>query len=75
MPILEVIEAIQGPLRLNRCLLGEGACERQESCPVREKIGQLQEQMDGYLTNVTLGELAESRRPVRKRAKRRGRQK
>jgi len=75
VPILEVIEAIQGPLRLNRCLLGDGVCERQDSCPVREKMGQLQEQMDGYLTEVTLGELAQSRKPIRKQGKRRGRQK
>jgi len=75
VPILEVIEAIQGPLRLNRCLLGEPVCERQASCPVREKMGQLQEQMDGYLTKVTLGELAENRKPACKQGKRRGRQK
>jgi len=74
VPILEIIEAIQGPLRLNRCLLGDGVCERQDSCPVREKIGQLQEQMNGYLTKVTLGELAKSRKSIRKQAKRRGRQ-
>lgn len=75
VPILEVIEAIQGPLRLNRCLLGDGVCERQESCPVREKLGRLQEQMDGYLTKVTLGELVKNRKPVRKLATRRGRRK
>ena len=75
VPILEVIEAIQGPLRLNRCLLGDGVCERQDTCPVREKMGELQEQMDGYLTKVTLGELAKSRKSIRKQTKRRGRQK
>lgn len=73
VPVLAVIEAIQGPLRLNRCLLGDGACERQESCNVREKIGLLQEQMDEYLTSITLGELAKSRKPAPKRTKRRRR--
>lgn len=75
IPILDVIEAIQGPLRLNRCLLGEGFCNYQETCPVREKMVPLQEQMDSYLGGVTLGELADSRKPPRKKAKRRGRQK
>ncbi len=75
VPILAVIEAIQGPLRLNRCLLGDGVCERQDSCPVREKMGQLQAQMDGYLTEVTLGELVQSRKPKRKQSKRSGRPK
>ena len=73
VPILAVIEAIQGPLRLNRCLLSDGACERQDSCPVREKMGQLQKQMDGYLTEVTLGELARTRTRAPRQTKGRGR--
>jgi Rrf2 family protein len=75
VPILAVIEAIQGPLRLNRCLLGDGACERQDSCPIRARIGRLQEQMDEYLGAVTLAELAQNRGPQRKTARRRGRRK
>jgi len=74
VPILAVIEAIQGPLRLNRCLLGDGACQRQDGCPIRARIGRLQEQMDQYLGAVTLGELAQSRRPAPKSARRRRRQ-
>ena len=70
VPVLAVIEAIQGPLRLNRCLLGDGACDRQDRCAVREKIGLLQEQMDEYLTDVTLGELARSRAGTCRRAAR-----
>ena len=75
VPILAVIEAIQGPLRLNRCLLGDGACERQDGCPIRARIGQLQKQMDQYLGAVTLGELSQNRMPAGKTAKRRGRHK
>lgn len=73
--ILDVIEAVQGPLRLNRCLLRDGLCSRQGSCPVREKMQQLQEQMDGYLGSVTLGELARNRKPSGPKTKDRGRQK
>ena len=71
VPILAVIEAIQGPLRLNRCLLGDGACQRQDGCPIRARIGRLPEQMDQYLGTVTLGELAQSRRPGPKDARHR----
>ena len=74
VPVLAVIEAIQGPLRLNRCLLGDGACDRQDVCPIREKMGLLQDQMDEYLNRVTLGELARTRTTSRKRKKRRRRQ-
>jgi len=73
VPILAIIEAIQGPLRLNRCLLGDGACQRQDGCPIRARIGRLQEQMDQYLGAVTLGELAQSRRPAQKSTRRRRR--
>lgn len=61
--IVEVIEAIQGPLLVNRCVLA-GACPRQENCPVRVKISELQERMDDYLRNVTLAELVQERRPA-----------
>ena len=59
--IAEVIEAIQGPLRLNRCLLSDAACPRQDTCPIRAKIGALQDRMDEYLSSVSLAELAQSR--------------
>jgi Rrf2 family protein len=73
--ILEVIETIQGPLRLNRCLLGEGACDRQDGCPIRARMGELQEQMDQYLGAVTLEALAQNRRPAGRAAKGRRRHK
>jgi Rrf2 family protein len=74
--IVEVIEAIQGPLRLNRCVLA-GACPRQHNCTVRAKISELQERMDEYLRNVSLAELVQSRRPhaPQSKAKRCGRNK
>lgn len=72
--ILDVIEAVQGPLRLNRCLLNDDVCSRQAVCPVRAKMKELQEQMDQYLGGVTLGELARTRMPCRKKAKQAGRQ-
>lgn len=59
--VREVIEAIQGPLRLNRCLLSRHACPRADACPVRVKMGELQSQMDEYLGSVALEELARGR--------------
>jgi len=61
LTVLDVIEAIQGPLLLNRCLLSDHACTRQDSCPVRVKMGELQSRMDEYLGGITLAELAQSR--------------
>jgi Rrf2 family protein len=59
--LLDVIEVVQGPLRINRCLLSDSACPRQRKCPVRKKIGALQSRMDEYLGSVTLAELADVR--------------
>ncbi len=59
--VREVIEAIQGPLRLNRCLLSRHACPRGDACPVRVKMAELQSQMDEYLGSVALVELAQAR--------------
>jgi Rrf2 family protein len=75
IPIAAVIEAIQGPLRLNRCLLGKGRCENQERCPVRTKIAELQERMDEYLGHVMLDDLVQARTPDGARAKSHGRSK
>jgi len=58
--LLEVIEVVQGPLSLNRCLAKAGACPRAKVCPVRGKIGELQGRMGEYLGGITLEELAAS---------------
>ena len=56
--LLEIIEVMQGPLSLNRCLLKVGLCPRAPVCPVRGKIGVLQDRMGEYLGGITLEELA-----------------
>lgn len=60
--LLEVIEAIQGPVRLNRCLLGADGCEFEAECEISVKLGYLQRYIDGYLGGITLDELVLSRR-------------
>jgi len=60
--LAEVIEAIQGPLALNRCLLNVDTCVRQKSCPVRKKLTTLQEHIVRYLGAITLAELLQNGR-------------
>lgn len=55
--LLTVIEAVQGELAVNRCFLRRGKCPRQRDCPVREKLGKVQEAMRSLLAQVKLGEL------------------
>lgn len=56
--LLNIIEVVQGPLSLNRCLAKAGACPRAKVCPMRGKIGELQGRMGEYLGGITLEELA-----------------
>ncbi|MBW8039747.1 MAG: Rrf2 family transcriptional regulator [Planctomycetes bacterium] len=64
--LLEVVETIQGPLKLNRCLLRRDACKRRKSCAVSRELAGLQEYMDNYLHNITLDQLLQGRGKERK---------
>jgi Rrf2 family protein len=55
--LLEVIEAIQGPICINRCVLSENACSRETICAVREKLADIQENITRGLAAITLDEL------------------
>ncbi len=59
--LLEIIEVVQGPLNLNRCLPKAAACPRAGICPICGKISVLQDRMGEYLGGVTLEELASDR--------------
>lgn len=63
--LLEVVEAIQGPISLNRCLLGVDACPKQKGCTVRAKLVRLQKDISGYLSGITLDELLSRRHTKR----------
>jgi len=64
--LLEVVEVIQGPVRLNRCLMSDCACPRGGSCAVRAKITELQGHMEEYLSSVRLGDLVDVPKPQMK---------
>ena len=55
--LLEVIEVIQGPLSLNRCVLDLDACKRRKDCLVTVKLAKLQKHLNNYLEDITLDEL------------------
>ena len=64
--LLEVFEAIQGPISINRCVLDKNVCSRSTICAVREKLADIQENMTKGLAAITLQEL---RRGVKQRRK------
>ncbi len=62
----DVIEAVQGPVDLNRCMRGLATCPRQPTCPVMEKLAVLQGQIEDYLEQITLAQLTGNGQPGNK---------
>ena len=56
--LLEVVEAVEGPITPNRCVTGEGVCDRSSACNVHPVWVSVQDQVRGILTKVTLKDLA-----------------
>ncbi|MGH9324920.1 MAG: RrF2 family transcriptional regulator [Vicinamibacteria bacterium] len=55
---LEVIEVVEGPLRLNKCVEGHhDDCSILESCEMLHVWNQAQNQMVGFLKSVTMADM------------------
>jgi Rrf2 family protein len=65
--VLEVVEAIEGPIRLNLCLTSDHACTRQSWCPAHCVWADAQAALLRVLRETNISNLAEqaatSRRP------------
>ncbi len=55
--LLEIYEAIDGPLREQHCLLGKPACDG-EHCVMQGLMGKLHQELYGYFANTHLDVLA-----------------
>jgi Rrf2 family protein len=58
--LLQVIEALDGPVRLNRCVIEPSACPRDEVCPVHHIWAKAQTELTTLLSGTTFDELAGS---------------
>jgi Rrf2 family protein len=56
--LLDVVQAIEGPVRLNLCLTSDHACGRQQSCPAHGVWAEAQKAMLGVLESASIGQLA-----------------
>ena len=54
----EVIEAIEEPIVLNRCLREQGECTREEFCPVHPVWDMIQQNLIEQLETTTFADLA-----------------
>lgn len=57
--LLEVIEAIEGPIRLNLCLNSERSCTRQSWCPAHPVWADAQAAVAKVLNHATISDLAQ----------------
>ena len=55
--LLEMIEAIQGQVRMSACVLGIQSCKHFGQCPIRRKLRGLQDTVTDHLRQTTLQEL------------------
>jgi len=64
--LLEVVEAIEGPLQLNICLHHDHACLRQGWCPAHGVWAEAQDALRGVLSRAKIRDLAQkaSRPPL-----------
>ncbi len=56
--LLHVIEALEGPIRLNRCVIQPEACPENGHCPVHDVWVQAQEELTSLLDLTTFDALA-----------------
>jgi Rrf2 family protein len=63
--LIEVINALQGGIRLNQCLVPGKGCELKRKCEISSKLSSLQHYIQEYLGDITLED-------VTKRSKRKG---
>ena len=59
--LLDVIEAIEGPIRLNRCLLDEGYCSKQgpPDCKIHQALADIQQKLEHGLSRYNFADLLE----------------
>lgn len=58
--VRDVIEAVEGPLYLNTCVIAPGECDRDELCPIHGVWGEAQEKLMSVLAQSNFEELAKS---------------
>src|SRR5262245_59116598 len=55
--LLEVVEAIDGPIQLNECVQEKGVCSFQQNCPVRAVWCDTQDELVRRLRRTNFGDL------------------
>jgi len=62
--LLEVVEAAEGPIKLERCVLRGGACDWNNVCPVHEAWSRAQQALIAELAGTSFDDLARIDRAI-----------
>lgn len=54
----DVVAAVQGSIAFNACFEDPAICSRVKVCALRRKLASLQHELDGWLENITVADLA-----------------
>ena len=57
--VLNIVEVMQGPVVMNRCLLGKDGCPRAPKCPLKKSWIDMQERLAAYMASITLKNLVD----------------
>ncbi len=58
--LLDVVEAAEGPISLDRCVIKGGPCTWEDTCPIHVPWARAQKAMASQLSSTSFGDLAES---------------
>lgn len=62
--LLDVVEALEGPLQLNVCLGEYGTCSRKGRCPAHKVWAHAQAALVGVLSGASIADLARAGQPT-----------
>jgi Rrf2 family iron-sulfur cluster assembly transcriptional regulator len=55
--VQDVVEMMQGPVVMNRCLLGKDGCPRAPKCPLKNSWIDVEKKLANYMASITLKDL------------------
>jgi Rrf2 family protein len=56
--VLEIVEAAEGPVSLDHCVLRDGPCDWKDTCPVHDTWARTQDALTQELASTSLAEIA-----------------
>ncbi|MDK2821414.1 MAG: hypothetical protein PWP31_1379 [Clostridia bacterium] len=57
--VLEIVEALQGKLSMNKCLLGKDGCPRAPQCPLKNNWINMEQKLIDFMNGITLQDLVD----------------